>query len=160
MADGGRSETRGDERRAGSSSPNAEANHWLFRLALKMATGSKTTVMAMLIAAGGERGPGTRRIFSRLLIVPGHHHRDRLRVRCHETDNYYETREIVPPKCCRKSAAPDRDHNYHSFQHREHCRCPRSRSFLRAMREPIRRRKQTRRYWRGLRQLRTTTASM
>ncbi|WP_257165526.1 BPTD_3080 family restriction endonuclease [Bradyrhizobium sp. SRS-191] len=104
---------------------NDEANPELFRLALKMATGTgKTTVMAMLIA--WQTVNAVRRDskdFSRafLIVAPGITIRDRLRVLMpSEPDNYYETREIVPPEML-----PDIRRaeivitNYHAFQHRE-----------------------------------------
>lgn len=104
---------------------NEEANPALFRLAMKMATGSgKTTVMAMLIAwqtvnAVRKESKDFSRAF--LIVTPGITIRDRLRVLLpSEADNYYETREIVPPEML-----PDVRRaeivitNYHSFQHRE-----------------------------------------
>jgi type III restriction enzyme len=82
---------------------NEEANSALFRLAMKMATGSgKTIVMAMLIAwqavnAAGKPSKDFSSVF--LIITPGITIRDRLRVlKPSDTDNYYETREIVPPE--------------------------------------------------------------
>jgi type III restriction enzyme len=73
---------------------NAEANPELFRLAMKMATGSgKTTVMAMLIAwqtvnAARKDSKDFSRAF--LIITPGITIRDRLRVLLpSEPDNYY-----------------------------------------------------------------------
>lgn len=81
---------------------NAEANPELFRLAMKMATGSgKTTVMAMLIAwqtINAVRSPGSS-LFSKgfLIVAPGITIRDRLRVLLPAApDNYYSTRHIVP----------------------------------------------------------------
>ena len=116
---------------------NAEANPGLFRLAMKMATGSgKTTVMAMLIAwqAVNAARKGSRD-FSRafLIITPGITIKDRLRVlQPSEPDNYYETREIVPP-----DMLPDIRRaeivitNYHAFKHRETLALPKvARSFL------------------------------
>jgi type III restriction enzyme len=74
---------------------NEGANPELFRLALKMATGSgKTTVMAMLIAwhaVNAARSPGSN-LFSRgfLIVTPGITIRDRLRVlKPEDPDNYY-----------------------------------------------------------------------
>ncbi|MDB5706412.1 MAG: type restriction protein res subunit [Sphingomonas bacterium] len=104
---------------------NREANPALFRLAMKMATGSgKTTVMAMLIAwqtvnAARKDSKDFSRAF--LIIVPGITIRDRLRVLLpSEPDNYYETREIVPaemlPEIRRAEIVIT---NYHAFQHRE-----------------------------------------
>ena len=81
---------------------NAEANPELFRLAMKMATGSgKTTVMAMLIAwhtVNAVRSPNAA-LFSRgfLIITPGITIRDRLRVLLpSDSENYYATRHLVP----------------------------------------------------------------
>ncbi len=75
------------------------ANEWanpdLFRIALKMATGSgKTTVMAMLIAwqtVNAVRTPGSI-LFSRgfLIVTPGITIKDRLRVlQPNDPDSYY-----------------------------------------------------------------------
>jgi len=104
---------------------NKEANPALFRLAMKMATGSgKTTVMAMLIAwqtVNAERKQS--KDFSRafLIVTPGITIRDRLRVLLpSEPDNYYETREIVPPEMLPEiRRAEIVITNYHAFQHRE-----------------------------------------
>ena len=81
---------------------NSEANPELFRLALKMATGSgKTTVMAMLIAwhtVNAVRSPMSN-IFSRgfLIITPGITIRDRLRVLLPtDPESYYTSRHLVP----------------------------------------------------------------
>ena len=81
---------------------NAEANPELFRLAIKMATGSgKTTVVAMLIAwhtVNAVRSPNST-LFSKgfLIITPGITIRDRLRVLLpSDPDNYYATRHLVP----------------------------------------------------------------
>jgi type III restriction enzyme len=81
---------------------NAEANPELFRLAMKMATGSgKTTVMAMLIAwhaVNAVRSPNSS-LFSKgfLIVTPGITIRDRLRVLLpSDPDNYYATRHVVP----------------------------------------------------------------
>jgi type III restriction enzyme len=116
---------------------NEEANPELFRLAMKMATGSgKTTVMAMLIAwqavnAARRESKDFSRAF--LIVAPGITIKDRLRVlQPSEPDNYYETREIVPPEML-----PDIRRaevvitNYHAFQHRETLALPKvARSFL------------------------------
>ncbi|SHO61167.1 type III restriction enzyme [Pseudoxanthobacter soli DSM 19599] len=104
---------------------NDEANPGLFRLAMKMATGSgKTTVMAMLIAwqaVNAARKP--TKDFSRafLIVAPGITIKDRLQVLLpNHPDNYYETREIVPPEML-----PDIRRaeivitNYHTFQHQQ-----------------------------------------
>jgi type III restriction enzyme len=73
---------------------NEEANPELFRLAMKMATGSgKTTVMAMLIAwqavnAARKESKDFSRAF--LIVAPGITIKDRLRVlQPSEPDNYY-----------------------------------------------------------------------
>lgn len=110
---------------------NKEANPELFRLALKMATGSgKTTVMAMLIAwqtVNAFRKPDSGQ-FSRafLIITPGITIKDRLRVLMPEDpDNYYVTRELVPPEMIgevRKAEIVIT--NYHAFQHRETLQAP------------------------------------
>jgi len=116
---------------------NEEANPALFRLAMKMATGSgKTTVMAMLIAwqtvnAVRKDSKDFSRAF--LIVTPGITIRDRLRVLLpSEPDNYYATREIVPPEML-----PDIRRaeivitNYHAFQHRETLALPKvARSFI------------------------------
>jgi type III restriction enzyme len=104
---------------------NDDANPALFRLAMKMATGSgKTTVMAMLIAwqtvnAARKDSKDFSRDF--LIVVPGITIRDRLRVLLpSEPDNYYETREIVPPDMLPEiRRAEIVITNYHAFQHRE-----------------------------------------
>src|SRR6185437_9243843 len=82
---------------------NEEANPELFRLAMKMATGSgKTTVMAMLIAwhtVNAVRSPNSN-LFSRgfLIVAPGITIRDRLRVLLPaDSESYYTTRQLVPP---------------------------------------------------------------
>lgn len=110
---------------------NEEANPELFRLAMKMATGSgKTTVMAMLIAwqtVNAVRKQGSK-MFSRafLIVVPGITIRDRLRVLLPtDLDNYYETRELIPPELIgevRKAEIVIT--NYHAFKHRETLQAP------------------------------------
>jgi type III restriction enzyme len=82
---------------------NEEANPALSRIALKMATGSgKTTVMAMLVAwqavnAARKESKDFSRAF--LIVTPGITIKDRLRVlQPSDTNNYYETRELVPPE--------------------------------------------------------------
>jgi type III restriction enzyme len=81
---------------------NAEANPELFRLAMKMATGSgKTTVMAMLMAwhtVNAVRSLNSS-LFSRgfLIVTPGITIRDRLRVLLpSDPENYYATRHLMP----------------------------------------------------------------
>lgn len=108
---------------------NNLANPGLFRIALKMATGTgKTMVMAMLIVwqsvnfARHKEGapPGRPPKFSDgfLVITPGITIRDRLRVLLpSEPDNYYETRSLVPPDLLpdvKKAAIVIR--NFHAFQ--------------------------------------------
>ena len=116
---------------------NEEANPALFRLAMKMATGSgKTTVIAMLIAwqvvnAARKDSKDFTRAF--LIVTPGITIKDRLRVLLpSEADNYYETREIVPPEMLPEiRRAEILITNYHAFQHRELLALPRvARSFL------------------------------
>ena len=118
-------------------SANREANPALFRIAMKMATGSgKTTVMAMLIAwqtVNAERK--TSKDFSRafLVVTPGITIRDRLQVILpSHPENYYETRELVPPEMLPEiRRAEIVITNYHSFQHRETMSLPKAaRSFL------------------------------
>jgi type III restriction enzyme len=125
---------------------NEEANPGLFRLAMKMATGSgKTTVMAMLIAwqtvnAARKDSKDFSRAF--LIVTPGITIRDRLRVLLpSEPDNYYETREIVPPEMLPEvRRAEIVIANYHAFQHRETLFLPKvARSFLQGnASEPLR----------------------
>ncbi len=105
---------------------NEQANPELFRVALKMATGSgKTTVMAMLIAwqtVNAVRTPGSS-LYSRgfLVVTPGITIKDRLRVlQPNDPDSYYRGRELVPA-----DMLPDIDRakivitNYHAFKPRE-----------------------------------------
>lgn len=104
---------------------NEEANPALFRVAMKMATGSgKTTVMAMLIAwqainAARKDSKDFSRAF--LIVAPGITIKDRLRVlQPSEPGNYYDTREIVPPEMLAEiRRAEIVITNYHAFQHRE-----------------------------------------
>jgi type III restriction enzyme len=105
---------------------NGAANPELFRLAFKLATGAgKTTVMAMLIAwqaINHARQPASA-LFSKgfLLVAPGITIKDRLRVLLpSDPDNYYRTREIVPPEMFNDLAnAKIVITNYHAFQLRE-----------------------------------------
>ncbi|MEO9960744.1 MAG: DEAD/DEAH box helicase family protein [Nisaea sp.] len=105
---------------------NAMSNPDLFRMAMKMATGSgKTTVMAMLIAwqtVNAVRHPNSKS-FSRgfLIVAPGITIKDRLRVlQPNDPDSYYRGREIVP-----SDMLPDIGKakivitNYHAFKLRE-----------------------------------------
>ena len=126
---------------------NAGANPELFRLAMKMATGSgKTTVMAMLIAwqtVNCVRKSASRK-FSKafLIVVPGITIRDRLRVLLpSDPENYYETRELIPPELIgevRKAEIVIT--NYHAFKHRETLKIPKvARSFIQGNSpEPVR----------------------
>jgi type III restriction enzyme len=104
---------------------NKEANPEIFRLALKMATGSgKTTVMAMLIAWQTINAARKEsKLFSRafLIVTPGITIKDRLRVlNPSDPDNYYDTRELVPPELLADvRRAEIVITNYHAFQHRE-----------------------------------------
>ena len=116
---------------------NEEANPALFRLAMKMATGSgKTTVMAMLIAwqainAARRETKDFSRAF--LIVAPGITIKDRLRVlQPSEPGNYYDTREIVPPEMLPEiRRAEIVITNYHAFQNRETLSMPKAaRSFL------------------------------
>ncbi|QNG44212.1 BPTD_3080 family restriction endonuclease [Sphingobium yanoikuyae] len=125
---------------------NEEANPALFRLAMKMATGSgKTTVMAMLIAwqainAARKETKDFSRAF--LIVAPGITIKDRLRVlQPSEPGNYYDSREIVPPEMLPEiRRAEIVITNYHTFQHRETLAMPKAaRSFLQGNDpEPIR----------------------
>jgi type III restriction enzyme len=105
---------------------SAEHNPGLFRIALKMATGTgKTVVMAMLIAwqaLNKFADPRSRRFSDAfLLVAPGITIRDRLRVLLPEDgENYYRALDLLPPA--------DREHlgeariaivNFHGFQLRD-----------------------------------------
>jgi type III restriction enzyme len=105
---------------------NAEANPELFRLALKLATGTgKTTVIAMLIAwqtLNAVRRPASK-TFTRgfLICTPGITIRDRLRVVLpSDPDNYYQHRDLVPKDLLGEIArAKIVITNYHAFKLRE-----------------------------------------
>jgi type III restriction enzyme len=111
----------------GLEKANADANHELMRMALKLATGAgKTTVMAMLIAwqtINAVRHPNSRR-FTRgfLIVAPGITIKDRLRVlQPNDPDNYYKTRELVPADLLIDlSQVKIVITNYHAFKLREH----------------------------------------
>ena len=81
---------------------NEQANAGLYRIAIKMATGSgKTVVMAMLIAwqaLNKFANPQDARFSDTFLIVtPGITIRDRLRVLLpNDPDNYYRKMDVVP----------------------------------------------------------------
>lgn len=105
---------------------NADANPELFRLALKMATGSgKTVVMAMLIAWQTLNKLANRqdaRFTDAFLIVsPGITIRDRLRVLLPgDPQNYYRALEIVPSDLMAELGKSQIIiTNFHSFQRRE-----------------------------------------
>jgi type III restriction enzyme len=124
---------------------NSEANPELYRVALKMATGSgKTTVMAMIIAwqtINAVRYPTSKR-FTRgfLVVAPGITIRDRLRVlQPNDPDSYYASRELVP-----NDFLPEVDKakivitNYHAFKLRERVKLARSsRSLLQGRGEEL-----------------------
>ena len=82
---------------------NQEMNPTLFRMALKMATGTgKTVVMTMLIAwqsLNKFANPRSPRYSSNFLIIaPGITIRDRLQVlQPNHPDNYYKKRDVLPP---------------------------------------------------------------
>ena len=105
---------------------NAEANPELFRMAMKMATGSgKTMVMAMLIAwhAVNKARHRNSKIFSDafLIVTPGITIRDRLRVLLpSDPDNYYAKRDLVPLDMLDDiGKAQIVITNYHAFKRRE-----------------------------------------
>src|SRR2546426_2825107 len=101
-------------------------NPELFRVALKMATGSgKTVVMGMLIAwqaLNKFASPQDARFTDAFLIVcPGITIRDRLRVLLpNDPDNYYRQRDVLPPDLLeRLERAKIVITNYHAFLQRE-----------------------------------------
>ena len=105
---------------------NAEANPLLYRLALKMATGSgKTLVMAMLIAwqtLNKLANPQDARFSDSFLVVtPGITIRDRLRVLLPNlAGNYYQQHDLVPPDLMPElSKARIVITNFHAFLLRE-----------------------------------------
>lgn len=105
---------------------NNDANPELFRLALKLATGTgKTTVMAMLIAwqtINAVRHQGTKR-FTRgfLVVTPGITIKDRLQVlQPNDPNSYFRDREIVPNDMLDEvGKAKIVITNYHAFKLRE-----------------------------------------
>ncbi len=106
---------------------NAEMNPELFRVALKMATGSgKTLVMAMIIAwqaLNKLRYPQDARFSDAFLVVsPGITVRDRLRVLMpSDPENYYRKYEIVPSDLMEQiQQAKVVVTNFHQLQLREH----------------------------------------
>jgi len=105
---------------------NLEANPLLFRIALKMATGSgKTVVMAMIIAwhALNKIANSQDPLFSDsfLIVTPGITIRDRLRVLLpNDPQNYYRAMDIVPPDLIEQlGKAKIIITNFHAFRHRE-----------------------------------------
>jgi type III restriction enzyme len=121
-----RRDRRYDKFRKHLQGANEQSNPELFRIALKMATGSgKTTVMAMIIAwqtINAVRMPGSS-LYSRgfLVVTPGITIKDRLRVlQPNDPDTYFRGRELVPAEML-----PDIDKakivitNYHAFKPRE-----------------------------------------
>lgn len=106
---------------------NAEMNPGLFRVALKMATGSgKTLVMAMIIAwhsLNKIRNPQDGRFTDAFLVVtPGITVRDRLRVLMpNDPENYYRKFEIVPAQAMEEiQQARVVVTNFHTLSLREH----------------------------------------
>ena len=105
---------------------NEQANPDLFRLALKLCTGSgKTSVMAMLIAwqtVNAVRHESSKN-FTRgfLIVAPGITIRDRLRVLLpNDPDSYYKSREMVPQDMLGDiEKAKIVITNYHAFKLRE-----------------------------------------
>ncbi|MGE3077283.1 MAG: BPTD_3080 family restriction endonuclease [Dehalococcoidia bacterium] len=103
-----------------------DANPDLFRVALKLATGSgKTTILAMLIAwqtLNAVRHPGSRR-FTRgfLVVTPGITIKDRLRVlQPNDPDSYYKNADLVPADMLTElGKAEIVITNYHAFKLRE-----------------------------------------
>ncbi len=105
---------------------NADANPRLYRLAIKMATGSgKTVVMAMLIAwhaLNKLANPQDKRFADAFLIVtPGITIRDRLRVLLpNDPQNYYRALDIVPAdQLAALGQAKVLVTNFHTFKLRE-----------------------------------------
>jgi type III restriction enzyme len=105
---------------------SAEHNPGLFRIALKMATGTgKTVVMAMLIAwqaINKLSDPRSRRFSDAfLLVAPGITIRDRLRVLLPEDpESYYRVLDLIPPvDRGRLGEARIAIVNFHAFQLRD-----------------------------------------
>jgi len=127
------------------ASANDDANPELYRIALKMATGSgKTTVMAMIIAwqtINAARHPGSKK-FTRgfLVTAPGITIKDRLRVlQPNDPDSYYKDRELVPndmlPELGKAKIVIS---NYHAFKLRERVKLAKgSRSLLQGRGEAL-----------------------
>ncbi len=107
-------------------SANEDANPELFRLALKMATGSgKTVVMGMLIAWHAlnklANTQDTRFSDTFLIVTPGITIRDRLRVLLpNDPNNYYRERDILPSELMVElGKAKILITNFHAFKLRE-----------------------------------------
>jgi hypothetical protein len=105
---------------------NDSSNPGLYRLAMKMATGSgKTVVMAMLIAwhalnkLANTQDPHFSDTF--LIVTPGITNRDRLRVLLpNDPDNYYAKMDIVAPELRGElNQAKFVITNFHAFKRRE-----------------------------------------
>jgi type III restriction enzyme len=122
---------------------NEQSNPELFRIALKMATGSgKTTVMAMLIAwhtLNAARSPASK-LYSRgfLIVTPGITIKDRLRVlQPNDADNYYDRRELLPrDMLLEMQKAKIVILNYHAFKPRETLEATRTTKAVLYGREP------------------------
>jgi type III restriction enzyme len=106
---------------------NDDANPGLYRMSLKMATGTgKTVVMAMLIAwqtLNKLANPQDRRFADGFLVVaPGITIRDRLRVLLpNDPNNYYRERDLVPAELMTDlHRAKIVITNFHAFKPREH----------------------------------------
>jgi type III restriction enzyme len=124
---------------------NQDANPNLFRIAMKLATGSgKTTVMAMLIAwqtiNSIRRRDSKKFTHGFLIVTPGITIKDRLRVLLpNDPDSYFLTRSIVPTEML-----PDLQKarivvtNYHAFKRREILELSKAnRSLLQGTGDPI-----------------------
>ncbi len=105
---------------------NEEANPLLFRMAVKMATGSgKTVVMAMLISwhvLNKIANPQDARFADTfLLVAPGITIRDRLRVLLpNDPDNYYRKLDLVPAELqAELGKSKILITNFHAFKLRE-----------------------------------------
>ncbi|MEA4958143.1 MAG: DEAD/DEAH box helicase family protein [Anaerolineaceae bacterium] len=105
---------------------NESANHDLFRIAFKMATGSgKTLVMAMLIAwqtlNKAANAQDNRFNDAFLVVTPGITIRDRLRVLMpNDPENYYRLHDLVPPELMQQmQKAKIIITNFHAFKQRE-----------------------------------------
>ncbi len=105
---------------------NAESNPLLYRIALKMATGSgKTVVMAMMIAwqtlnkLANTQDPRFSDTF--LIVTPGITIRDRLRVLLpNDPQNYYRQHDLVPSDLLPElGKAKMVITNFHTFKQRE-----------------------------------------